>query len=37
MIQNLDEPWKGHTFKEIEDFIKDQLEQLDEILTEEEE
>lgn len=35
-IQNLDEPWNGHTFEEIETFVKGQIEQLDELLTDEE-
>jgi hypothetical protein len=36
-IQNLDEPWAEHTFEEIETFVKGQIEQLEEILTDEEE
>ena len=33
-IQNLAEPWAGHTFEEIEDFVNTQLDEIDEILDE---
>ena len=36
-IQNLYEPWAGHSFEEIQIFVKDQIEQLEEILNDEEE